>query len=214
MLAIPPMDTGGWLHQSESKILLRSSFHVLLVCFHKASCSSWIVLLISSSKQEPWSQRSSEVNLHHCHCSRLSLLHCEGDPVGRHWPCLDGDPQVVLVIARTLFLLGFWFGCNRALSAAAGTAAAAAAAVATAAAVAAHHQGGEEDQQRQSEEDHQADGVVESLVVLVGGEAPELVEELLDVTLTLHAFLHSSLSVWQQWSFIKFSAGLWSFASQ
>lgn len=61
----------------------------------------------------------------------------------------------------------------------------------TAAAVAAHHQGGEEDQQRQSQEDHQADGVVESLVVLVSGEAPQLVEELLDaVSLALHVFLH------------------------
>lgn len=71
--------------------------------------------------------------------------------------------------------------------------------MATAAAVAAHHQGGEEDQQRQSQEDHQADGVVESLVVLVGGEAPELVEELLDAgTFTLHGFLCLTNSVWQQ----------------
>lgn len=136
------------------------------------------------------------------HCSRiigLSLLHGEGDPVGRHRPCLDGDPQVVLIIARSLFLLGFGLGRDRGLSAAAGTAAAAAAAVATATAVAAHHQGGEEDQQRQSQEDHQADGVVQSQAVFVGGEAPELVEELLDaVSLTLHGFLLLTESVWQQ----------------
>lgn len=71
--------------------------------------------------------------------------------------------------------------------------------MATAAAVAAHHQGGEEDQQRQGQQDHQADGVVESLVVLVGGEAPELVEELLDaVSPPLHGFPHLTHSVWQR----------------
>lgn len=130
------------------------------------------------------------------HCSRiigLSLLHGEGDPVWCHWPCLDGDPKVVLVIARTLFLLVIGLG---GLPATAVAAAAAAAAVATAAAVAAHHQGGEEDQQWQSQEDHQADGVVESQVVFVGGEAPELVEELLEaVSLTLHGFVLLTESV-------------------
>lgn len=142
----------------------------------------------------------------------VSLLHGESDPVGRHGPCLDGDPQVVLVVARTLVLLGL--GCDRGLPAAA-AAAAAAAAVATAAAVAAHHKGGEEDQQRQSQEDHQADGVVESQVVFVGGEAPQLVEELLDaVGLTLHGFLLSPESVWQQCGFFKSFVRLWIFASQ
>lgn len=153
-----------------------------------------------SQKKDHEAKEASRLTLKlQSHCSRinrLSSLHGEGDPVGRHRPCLDRDPQVVLVIAQSLFLLGFGLGRDRGLSAAAGTAAAA---MATATAVAAHHQGGEEDQQRQSQEDHQADGVVESQAVFVGGEAPELVEELLDaVSLTLHGFLLLAESVWQQ----------------
>lgn len=59
--------------------------------------------------------------------------------------------------------------------------------MATAAAVAAHHQSGEEDEQGEGQEDHQADGVVDPLVVFVRSEAPELVEKLLDaVGLPIH----------------------------
>lgn len=49
----------------------------------------------------------------------------------------------------------------------------------TAAAVAAHQQSGEEDQQGKSQEDHQANGVVHSLVVFVRHQAPELTEKIL-----------------------------------
>lgn len=116
------------------------------------------------------------------------LLHGKGDPIRCRRTWLDRDPQVLLGVARTLFLLHFWPGCLRGLSVAA--VAAAATALATTAAVAAHHQGGEEDQQGESQEDHQADGVEQSLVVFVRGEAPNLVEELLDaVCHALHGFL-------------------------
>lgn len=52
--------------------------------------------------------------------------------------------------------------------------------MATAAAMAAHRQRREEDQQGKREQDHQADGVVDPLVVFVGGEAPELIEKVQD----------------------------------
>lgn len=95
------------------------------------------------------------------------LLHGKGDPIGCRRTRLDGDPQVLLGVARTFFLFHFRPGCLRGLSVAAAAAAAAGAALATTAAVAAHHQGGEEDQQGESQEDHQADGVEQSLVVFV-----------------------------------------------
>lgn len=61
--------------------------------------------------------------------------------------------------------------------------------MATTAAVAAHHQSREEDQQGKSQEDHQADCVVDSLVVFVCSEAPKLVEKILDaVYFPLHGF--------------------------
>lgn len=53
--------------------------------------------------------------------------------------------------------------------------------MATAAAVAAHSQRGEEDEQGESQQDHQADRVVDPLLVFVRSEAPELIEELLDL---------------------------------
>lgn len=61
--------------------------------------------------------------------------------------------------------------------------------MATAAAVAAHYQSSEEDEQGKGQEDHQADRVVDPLVVFVCGEAPELVEEILDaVCFPVHGF--------------------------
>ena len=111
------------------------------------------------------------------------LHHGQSDPVGRHRPRLDRDPQVLLVVARALLLLRL--RPRHPISAAAATAADVA--MATAAAVAAHHQSGEEDEQGEGQEDHQADRVVDPLVVLVRSEVPELVEKLLDaVGLPIH----------------------------
>lgn len=44
----------------------------------------------------------------------------------------------------------------------------------------AHHQRGEEDEQGECEENDQAHCVVDALVVFFSGEAPQLVEKLLD----------------------------------
>lgn len=59
----------------------------------------------------------------------------------------------------------------------------------TAAAVAAHQHCCEEDEQGKHQEDHQADCVIGPLVVFVCGEAPQLVEEILDtVRFPIHGF--------------------------
>lgn len=63
----------------------------------------------------------------------------------------------------------------------------------TAAAVAAYHQRSEEDQQGKSQENHQADGVVDTLVVFICSKAPELIEKIQDaVCLLSHGFRTST----------------------
>lgn len=122
------------------------------------------------------------------------LHHGQGDPVGCHRPRLDRDPQVFCVVGRVLLLLCFWPRRCHGVSAAAATAAVG---MATAAAVAAHHQSGEEHQQGKSQEDHQADCVVDPLVVFVCGEAPKLVEKILDADcFPVHGFQRRSSFKW------------------
>lgn len=103
------------------------------------------------------------------------LNHGEGNPVRCHWAGLNRDPQVFVLAGSFLFLLGFWPCCCRCISAAT-----AATSMATTAAVTAHQQGGKEDQQGKSQQDHQADSVVDSLVVFFCHNAPKLVEKILN----------------------------------
>lgn len=118
-----------------------------------------------------------------CQMKHGLLHHGQGNSVRGHCSCLNRNPQVFLSFARALFLL-----CVRPRFCLA-AAVAASAVMATAAAVTAHQQSGEEDQEGENQEDHEADCVVQSLVVFVCHKAPNLVEEILDtVYFPIHGF--------------------------
>ena len=113
-----------------------------------------------------------------------SLHHFQWNPVRCHRPRLNRNPQV-LCIVRIFFPLRLRPRSCHGVSAAA----TAAVGMATAAAVAAHRHSDEEDQQGKREEDHQADGVVNPLVVFFVGEPQDLVEEILNaVNSLIHGF--------------------------
>lgn len=119
------------------------------------------------------------------------LLHGQSDPVGRHRPGLDRDPQV-FGIGRIFFLLCFWPWRRHGVAAAATTAAVG---MTTATAVAAHHHCCEEDEQGKRQEDHQADCVIGPLVVFFWSKVPQLVEKILNaVSFPIHGLGYRRVS--------------------